>query len=81
MAYRFNPPPQDATKLPEFLTFELQRIQEALAGYQEYLALGVTNVLPDRPRDGYLYYADGTNWNPGSGEGIYAYYNSAWNKL
>lgn len=31
--------------------------------------------------DGVIAYADGTSWNPGSGEGIYAYYNSTWNKL
>lgn len=32
--------------------------------------------------DGVIAYADGTSWNPGgTGEGIYAYYNSTWNKL
>lgn len=31
--------------------------------------------------DGVVAYADGTTWNPGSGEGVYAYYNSTWNKL
>lgn len=31
--------------------------------------------------DGVVAFADGTSWNPGSGEGIYAYYNSTWNKL
>ena len=31
--------------------------------------------------DGTLVYADGTSWDPGSGEGFYAYYNSTWNKL
>jgi len=40
-----------------------------------------TYVAPDKPQDGQTYYADGTNWNPGSGEGIYTYYNSTWNKL
>lgn len=25
--------------------------------------------------------ADGTDWDPGSGQGVYAYYNSTWNKL
>lgn len=28
---------------------------------------------PARPRDGCLFLADGTDWNPGSGEGIYRY--------
>jgi hypothetical protein len=41
-----------------------------------------TNVAPDKPRNGDIRYADGTNWNPGgTGEGIYAYTNGAWAKL
>lgn len=39
------------------------------------------NVAPDKPREGMIRGADGTNWNPGSGKGIYAYYGGAWNKL
>jgi len=31
---------------------------------------------PLRPKKGDIRYADGTTWNPGSGEGIY-YYNAA----
>ncbi len=45
------------------------------------LDLAQSNVEPERPRDGMIVYADGTNWNPGSGEGYYGYYNSTWNKL
>lgn len=26
-------------------------------------------------------YADGTDWNPGAGEGVYAFYSGVWNKL
>ena len=40
---------------------------------------------PSSPEVGDIAYADGTNWNPGSGVGIYAYYNTgggaAWQKL
>ena len=32
---------------------------------------------PDRPRDGHYVYADGTQWNPGSGKGIYIYDGSS----
>jgi hypothetical protein len=39
------------------------------------------NVEPDKPREGDMVGADGTNWNPGGGKGVYAYYNSVWNKL
>jgi hypothetical protein len=26
-------------------------------------------------------YADGTNWNPGAGKGLYLYNGTAWTKL
>ena len=45
------------------------------------LPLQINNAAPAKPTDGDVVYADGTDWNPGSGEGIYARYNSTWNKL
>jgi len=36
---------------------------------------------PAPAEDGMIAYADGVNWNPGSGEGFYGYYNGAWHKL
>ncbi len=41
----------------------------------------ITNVEPGKPDDGDVYFADGTNWNPGSGRGLYAYVSGAWTKL
>ncbi len=32
-------------------------------------------------RKGMIAYADGTNWNPGAGEGVYYYNGAAWVKL
>jgi hypothetical protein len=57
-----------------------------ISGAIEQLSLGyldVTNVAPTRPRQGMIRYADGSNWNPGSGgEGIYFYNSSGtWVKL
>jgi len=80
MPYYMVPPPKDPAQLEKYLLDELTRIQEILNGYQELLQLGKTNVAPSRPRNGHMYYADGVNWNPGSGEGVYAYYNGTWNK-
>lgn len=37
------------------------------------IRLEARHAEPDRPRHGMIVYADGTNWNPGSGEGIYYY--------
>lgn len=46
-----------------------------------FLRLTESNAALARPREGMLAFADGTNWNPGSGQGIYAYYGAAWVKL
>jgi hypothetical protein len=33
---------------------------------------------PAKPRLGMVVYADGANWNPGSGEGLYIYKSGGW---
>lgn len=43
--------------------------------------LEIRNVEPEKPQNGIVVYADGTNWNPGSGEGFYGYEAGAWVKL
>lgn len=42
--------------------------------------LGQAEPPAELRRDGMLAYADGTNWNPGSGKGLYRYNSttSAW---
>lgn len=47
----------------------------------EFLTLQALHAAPARLYDGLTVYADGSDWDPGSGEGIYTYYNSTWNKL
>lgn len=43
------------------------------------LAFEVSYAAPTKPRAGTLAYADGTSWNPGSGEGLYRFsLASAW---
>lgn len=42
----------------------------------------VTYVAPAKPRQGDIRFADGTDWNPGSGEGLYIYLSAgSWSKL
>jgi len=36
---------------------------------------------PAKPELGMMVLADGTNWNPGSGAGVYYYNGSSWTKL
>ena len=81
---RYEPEvPSDITKVPELVQFliqELRRVSLALAGAQEN-PLPELHVAPTKLREGMIVLADGTDWNPGSGKGIYAYYSGAWNKL
>lgn len=65
-----------------FYQEELQRIALVF----EYLEIPVirltpNNTAPTRAFEGDIRLADGTNWNPGSGAGIYAYISGAWTKL
>lgn len=43
--------------------------------------IDVTHAAPEKPRNGMLRNADGTNWNPGSGAGLYRYGGGVWNFL
>ncbi len=61
---------------------ELRHISDSLSELEtDALLLKQWNAVPDKLYDGLVVYADGTNWNPGSGEGIYAYHGAAWNLL
>ena len=57
--------------LETYLQQELQRISEAITPIADG-DLRIRHVVPTKPRNG-LYYADGTDWNPGSGKGVYRY--------
>lgn len=72
--------PNEAEALTAFLRQELANIAAALNTLADG-QLDVTTVAPTKPRDGMLRRADGTSWNPGSGQGVYCFYNSAWRFL
>jgi hypothetical protein len=82
MRYRIKAAPRadEVEDLEDYVFEELGQVEQALAepdGHR-YTKL---YVEPERPRDGDVVYADGTEWDPGSGEGFYAYYGAAWNKI
>jgi len=72
--------PDDLESLCDQLDREHNTIAQVF-NLQDFVKLEETNVAPEKPRAGEVRYADGTNWNPGSGIGIYAYYSGTWNKL
>lgn len=79
--YRKNNVPQDANALPAFLDQELSEIERAQNEPVFILQLAVSNVPPPKVRLGMLVEADGTNWNPGAGAGLYVYRPAGWVKV
>jgi hypothetical protein len=74
--------PSQQAELIRFLQSELERLNDALESPFTHQLLEKLNTEPSRKRDGYVAYADGTNWSPGGlGEGVYVYYAGIWNKL
>lgn len=72
--------PANAEQMRQFLQDELEKIRMGF----ELVSLGhltVTHVAPTKPRKGDIRYADGSDWNPGTGTGIYYYNGSAWVEL
>lgn len=59
---------------------ELQKVADAIRKLADG-HLDPSYVAPGKPRNGDIRYADGTSWNPGSGEGFYGYENGAWVKF
>lgn len=74
------PPITLEPELQEYLQRELSRIGDSVRRTSE-VVLGKQNIAPTKPEDGIIIYADGTNFNPGSGAGIYAYINGVYVKL
>lgn len=63
-----------------YLQRELEKIAASL-NVKDVIIFEILNVAPVRIQDGMLIYADGTNFNPGSGEGFYGRENGIWVKL
>lgn len=76
-------PPANPADLGRWLREELERLASAMQQPAQTLALEISHAPPKRlPTDRVtLAFADGTDWNPGSGAGVYAYYSGTWNKL
>ena len=72
--YEPGPLPETVEDLGGYVVSELKRLGDII--------LNQSLVRIDRkPRTGDIRYADGTDWNPGSGEGIYFYNGTSWVNL
>lgn len=64
--------PPESTPLAQWAHVELQRLADVIDALEQGARIVFHNA-PKKPRAGQIFYADGTNWNPGSGEGNYEY--------
>jgi len=80
MSYVPSNVPTDVKELPQFLREELEKIATKNEMVEmEIAAMRVLHSAPPKPRDGWLCVADGSDWNPGSGKGLYRYDGTSWN--
>lgn len=73
--------PPEASNIPQFLDQELRNISEAMVAPVFVFALATSHKEPVKLADGYIVLADGTDWDPGSGAGVYCYRAGAWRFL
>lgn len=81
MSYRASPIAAGVpASVQRFLREELRRIEIQFASLDN-LTLPALAAEPDKLENGMIVYADGSNWNPGSGAGFYGREAGAWVKL
>lgn len=70
----------EASLLEAFANYAEQEFQAVgrELGETTALELRTSFVEPKKPRIGMLVYADGTEWDPGSGEGLYVFKSGGW---
>ena len=64
----------------QYLQDELREISRDLS-VQKLMYIAESHSAPAKVINGMIALADGANWNPGAGAGVYAYYGGTWNKL
>lgn len=71
----FNPKVED---LASYVADEFQSVAQAQGDPVDSVQWNVLHVAPSKPRIGMTCYADGTDWDPASGEGLYLYKSGGW---
>jgi len=66
--------------LKRWISSELVRISNALVKSTQKTKLEVATAEPAKPQTGEVVLADGTDWNPSDGRGLY-YYDAGWQQV
>jgi hypothetical protein len=67
--------------LRSWISNELIRVSNAFTTSSQTTNIPVINAAPSKPQIGDVVFADGTNWNPSGGRGLYYYDSSGWVKI
>ena len=78
--YEPGPLPENVEDLGGYVVSELKRLGDIILN-QSLIRIDRIHTEPSKPRTGDIRYADGTDWNPGSGEGVYFYNGTSWVNL
>jgi hypothetical protein len=81
MSYEPRTPPSDPAELSAWLMQELVLLKQGLEDAQETIRMMVRHVAPNKIATGQIAYADGTDWDPGQGAGLYARVGSSWRSM
>ena len=81
--YKATPIPNAGSvqEVLDYISRELLEIELAFAKVQNGELAYTRHVEPSKPRTGMIVLADGSDWNPGSGQGAYCFYAGAWHFL
>jgi len=75
-------PPADGMDVAQWALREFARLAEILNGGMDRIVLVPQAAAPPKPRAGMVANANGTNWNPGGGAGLYQFTaGGTWAKL
>lgn len=81
MPFTPGPPLQvDDEKLQAIINVLWTKLQE-IAEETNFILFPEIHIEPYSPQVGLTVYADGSDWNPGSGAGLYRWSGSAWVKI
>jgi hypothetical protein len=69
--YRAGVVPPTVNELPPYLRAETKKLEKSFSEAQDFFLAKICANAPARAKAGMIRYADGVNWDPGNGPGVY----------
>ena len=82
MSYQLSPTSASTVNdLRGWVSNELIRVGLSISTESQTTTIPVITSAPAKPQIGQVVFADGTNWNPNNGRGLYYYDTGGWVKI